>query len=62
MNAKKDALKVAAGVNFSSPFGSASGSFSYAKNNNSQSTDTSDKSSESLTWEAQGGETLVGSK
>ncbi|KAI5863781.1 hypothetical protein GGS23DRAFT_565308 [Durotheca rogersii] len=50
-SAKKDAMKLAAGANFSSPFVSGS-----------QNAQSDAHSQEALTWEAQGGETLLGSK
>ena len=59
---KKNAMKVAAGVSISIPFFSSSFSASHANDKDSADDKTSDKGSESLTWEAQGGETLLGSK
>jgi hypothetical protein len=61
-SAKKDAMKLAAGANFSSPFGSASLSASYERGSGSETAQSNAKSREALTWEAQGGETLLGSK
>jgi len=55
-------MKLAAGANFASPFGSASFSGSYAKGSGDQKEKSSSHGQEDLTWEAQGGETLLGSK
>ncbi|KAG8408498.1 hypothetical protein J3458_019534 [Metarhizium acridum] len=62
MDAKKDSMKLAAGANFACPFGSASVSVSDSKGSSSQSSQRSEQGQEALTWEAQGGETLLGSK
>ena len=55
-------MKLAAGANFSSPFGSASLSASHGRGSGSQNGQSNAHSQEALTWEAQGGETLLGSK
>jgi len=62
INTKKDAMKVATGANFSSPFASGSVSASYAHGSGSQSNSIKNDSTSGLTWESQGGETLLGSK
>lgn len=55
-------MKVAAGASFSSPFVSGSVSAAHSHEKDSESGKISEKGSENLTWEAQGGETLLGSK
>lgn len=61
-SAKKDAMKLAAGANFLSPYGSASLSAGYGYGSGDENAQGNAKSHEALTWEAQGGETLLGSK
>lgn len=60
--AEKSEFKAAVGANFSASFSSGSASAAYAKNHDSQLDKSNEKISEGLSWEAQGGETLLGSK
>ena len=61
--AKKDAMKLAAGANFNIPFvGSGSVSGSYAQGSDQQTSRSTQHSYEAMTWEAEGGETLLCSK
>ncbi len=50
------------GADFACPFGSAPVSASYARRSSPQSGESSEHGQEALAWEAQGGETLLGSK
>ncbi|KAK4148994.1 hypothetical protein C8A00DRAFT_19271, partial [Chaetomidium leptoderma] len=57
---KMDKLKVAAGVNFSTPSGSsASVSFEHGQGSDSSKASASSSRHESLTWSAKGGDTLL---
>lgn len=64
INAKKDAMNMAAGANFLSPgpFALGSASIAHSQGSGSQSMDTTRSGSTKLTWETQGGEMLLGSK
>jgi hypothetical protein len=55
-------MKIAAGANFNSPFVTASLSAKYEKGDSKQSGSSSAKTNEALTWDAEGGETLLCSK
>src|SRR5689334_5845391 len=62
LHEKMDKLKIAAGVSFSTPFGSGSGSFEKGQGSDSSNASASSSKRESLTWSAKGGDALLCSK